>query len=87
MTTEISKELFLAILSMDSYNRGYGEGVSGLGGVGSLLPRWMPRSAMSRKGACHKDTHLTKGRRGQNDYATIGEVGQRFRLPSLTAKL
>jgi hypothetical protein len=33
----ISRELFLAILSMDSYNRGYGEGISGLGGVGSSV--------------------------------------------------
>ena len=31
----ISKELFLSILSMDAYNRGYGQGISGLGGVGS----------------------------------------------------
>lgn len=30
-----SKELFLSILSMDAYNRGYGEGISGLGGEGS----------------------------------------------------
>lgn len=27
----ISKELMLAILSMDAYNRGYGEGIGGLG--------------------------------------------------------
>jgi hypothetical protein len=26
----INKDLFLAILSMDSYNRGYGQGISGL---------------------------------------------------------
>ena len=31
----ISKDLFLAILSMDAYNRGYGEGISGPGDVGS----------------------------------------------------
>lgn len=31
----ISKDLYLAILSMDSYNRGYGEGIGGLGGLGS----------------------------------------------------
>lgn len=33
----ISKDLFLAILSMDSYNRGYGEGISGLGGKGTKI--------------------------------------------------
>jgi hypothetical protein len=33
----ISKELFLSILSMDSYNRGYGEGVGGLGDLGSKI--------------------------------------------------
>lgn len=33
----ISKDLFSAILAMDSYNRGYDEGVNGLGGVGSQL--------------------------------------------------
>jgi Lipase (class 3) len=33
----VSNELMLALLSMDSYNRGYGEGISGLGGVGSQL--------------------------------------------------
>ena len=37
MNTETSKDLFLAILSMDSYNRGYGEGIAGLGGVGSFV--------------------------------------------------
>jgi hypothetical protein len=31
----ISKDLFLAILSMDSYNRGYTRGIDGLGGIGS----------------------------------------------------
>ena len=31
----ISEDLFLAILSMDAYNRGYREGIAGLGGVGS----------------------------------------------------
>jgi hypothetical protein len=29
------KDLFLAILSMDSYNRGYEPGISGLDGVGT----------------------------------------------------
>lgn len=33
----MSPELFMAILSMDSYNRGYNEGITGLGGVGSLV--------------------------------------------------
>lgn len=33
----ISDDLFLAILSMDSYNRGYGTGLEGLGGVGSQI--------------------------------------------------
>jgi hypothetical protein len=33
----INRDLFLAILSMDSYNRGYGISVRGLGGVGSKL--------------------------------------------------
>lgn len=33
----ISKDLFLATLSMDAYNRGYAEGVPGLGGVGTNL--------------------------------------------------
>ncbi len=33
----ISDELMRAILAMDSYNRGYNEGVLGLGGTGSLL--------------------------------------------------
>lgn len=32
-----SEELFLSILSMDAYNRGYNEGISTLGGEGSLL--------------------------------------------------
>lgn len=33
----MSKELFLALLSMDAYNRGYAPGVGGLGGVGSRI--------------------------------------------------
>ena len=32
-----SQELMLAILSMDSYNRGYGQGIEGLGGIGSQV--------------------------------------------------
>ena len=35
MTT--SKDLLVAILAMDSYNREYGEGISGLGGAGSKI--------------------------------------------------
>ena len=31
----ISKDLFLSILSMDAYNRGYGAGIANLGGLGS----------------------------------------------------
>jgi hypothetical protein len=31
----ISSELMTALLSMDSYNRGNGEGISGLGGLGA----------------------------------------------------
>ena len=33
----ISKDLLLAILSMDSYNRGYGEGIAGLEGLGAKV--------------------------------------------------
>ena len=33
----VSDELFLAILAMDSYNRGYGAGIDELGGIGSKL--------------------------------------------------
>lgn len=33
----MNKDLFLAILAMDAYNRGYGEGIANLGGVGSQL--------------------------------------------------
>ncbi len=33
----ISKDLFLSILSMDAYNRGYSLGIAGLGGVGSQI--------------------------------------------------
>ncbi len=33
----ISQELMLAILSMDSYNRGYGAGIDGLGGAGAQI--------------------------------------------------
>jgi hypothetical protein len=32
----MTKNLFLAILSMDSYNRGYGQGISGLSETGSI---------------------------------------------------
>ncbi len=31
----MNRNLFLVILAMDSYNRGYGVGIKGLGGVGS----------------------------------------------------
>ena len=33
----MSTDLFKAILSMDAYNRGYGEGISNLGGEGSKI--------------------------------------------------
>jgi hypothetical protein len=33
----ISKELMYALLAMDSYNRGYDQGVAGLGGAGSKI--------------------------------------------------
>lgn len=33
----ISTDLFLAILAMDSYNRGYSPGIFGLGDVGSQI--------------------------------------------------
>lgn len=33
----VSKDLFLAILSMDAYNRDYGAGIGGLGGEGSQI--------------------------------------------------
>ena len=33
----MSRELFLAILSMDSYNRGYSPGIKNLGSVGSQI--------------------------------------------------
>jgi hypothetical protein len=32
----MNRDLFLAILSMDSYNRGYGQGISGLAESGSI---------------------------------------------------
>ena len=33
----VSKELLYAILAMDSYNRGYDEGITGLGAIGSSI--------------------------------------------------
>ncbi len=33
----VSPTLMQAILAMDSYNRGYNEGIAGLGGVGSQI--------------------------------------------------
>ena len=33
----ISTDLFLSILSMDAYNRGYDPGIEGLGGIGSQI--------------------------------------------------
>ncbi len=32
-----ASNLMLAILAMDSYNRGYGAGIEGLGGIGSKI--------------------------------------------------
>lgn len=37
MTTNPKKDLLLAILAMDSYNRDYGAGIAGLGGIGSTI--------------------------------------------------
>jgi Protein of unknown function (DUF2974) len=37
----ISNELMAAILSMDSYNRGYDAGIDNLGGVGASLGNWL----------------------------------------------
>jgi hypothetical protein len=36
-----SPELTYAILSLDSYNRGYDEGVSDLGGIGSMVGNYV----------------------------------------------
>ncbi len=33
----MNRDLFLAILSMDSYNRGYGVGIDGLGGLQTYI--------------------------------------------------
>ena len=33
----VSKDLMLSILSMDAYNRGYNQGIEGLGGIGSNI--------------------------------------------------
>jgi hypothetical protein len=33
----ISKDLFLSILSMDAYNRGYNPGIANLGGAGTVI--------------------------------------------------
>jgi hypothetical protein len=33
----MNKDLFLAILAMDSYNRGYGTHINQLAGIGSLV--------------------------------------------------
>jgi hypothetical protein len=33
----VSKDLMLALLSLDSYNRGYGAGIEGLGGAGAQI--------------------------------------------------
>jgi hypothetical protein len=37
MTPEQKKDLLLSILAMDSYNRGYDEGIEGLGGLQSQV--------------------------------------------------
>ena len=37
MVGSAKTDLMLAILAMDSYNRGYGEGITGLGGLGSHI--------------------------------------------------
>jgi hypothetical protein len=33
----MNRDLFLSILAIDSYNRGYGQGVDGLGNSGGYL--------------------------------------------------
>lgn len=33
----VKKDLFLSILSMDSYNRGYNPGIAGLGGIDTQI--------------------------------------------------
>ncbi len=37
MVGKVKDDLFLAILSMDAYNRGYDPGIAELGGVGARL--------------------------------------------------
>ena len=52
----MNRDLFLAILSMDSYNRGYGQGITGLSNTGlignaSILSQTDIRPAIAVTGA------------------------------------
>jgi len=59
----ISKDLFLAILSMDAYNRGYNEGIAGLGGAGAKVGN-----------ATIKDVDLPTGAQAASFYAVAYDV-------------
>lgn len=43
----MNRDLLLAILSMDSYNRGYGVGIKDLGGIGSRIGNALLKSDSS----------------------------------------
>jgi hypothetical protein len=87
----ISKDLFLAILSMDSYNRGYNQGITGLGGVGSSIGNAVISSqsdtASGSTGvnagfyAIAYDTSLVSGNYGDSalNHSSSGVLIRRFR--------